>query len=281
MAGRVAISGADGFVARNLRRLLAQKGISAVCLARRDFEGRKNEDKVITDYTHKLLPKLGGCDVFVHLVGIGRQNAGSDYSSVNVNLTKRLLGLCGRAGVKKFVFNSGLGASPESVTDYFVSKYRAEQAVIRSGLDYTIFRPSYIIGKDDHLTKSLKRQIRAGQIVIPGSGRFPMQPIHIDDACRIILQSINSGYSRKTVDLVGPETVTYGRLVSALRFKKTKKISLEEAYRRAMRDPDPVFGIDDLNILVGGFTGDFKALKKSSGLEFAGYADALEASGLS
>lgn len=281
---RIAVSGANGFVARNLRRLLARRGMPVLCISRRDLALHGNESQVTTaDYDKKdIMPELADCTALVHLVGIGRQSYSSDYASTNTALTRRLVRCARQSSVRKIVFLSGLGVSSRPSTDYFISKYRAERDVITSGLDYTIFRPSYILGRDDHLTASLRRQIRRGAIVVPGSGRFAMQPIYVGDACEIILQSIlHPRYSNRTVDLVGPQNITYKTLVSKLKFKTTERRGLERAYREAISSTRGAFGVDDLNILVGGFTGDFKKLQRLSGLDFVPYTDVLEASGLS
>ena len=281
---KIAISGANGFVAKNLRKFLSERDIPVVCFSRKNFKGLKNELKVISaTYSEKtLVSKLRGCTVFIHLVGIGRQSSNYDYISINLDLTKKILRACKKSRVRKFVFNSGLGASSNSTTDYFISKYMAEQEIINSGLDYSIFRPSYILGKDDYLTKNLQQQIRQGQLILPGSGNFLMQPIHIDDACEILYKAATSKkFSKKTVDLVGPKTISYKKLLSQLRFKRVKKITLEDAYHQAIRNPNYVFGIDDLNILVGSFTGDFEKLLRLSKTRFTRYQKALKASGLS
>ena len=281
---KIALSGANGFVAKNLRKLLSQKNISTVCFARKNFQSHKNEQKVITvDYSEKKLnSKLHGCTSFIHLVGIGRQRNDSDYVSSNVNLTKKILNVCKQSGIKKIVFISGLGVSSKSTTDYFISKYRAEQAIIDSKLNYTIFRPSYILGKDDYLTKNLKKQIQNKQIIIPGTGEFLMQPIHIIDACNIIFQSVcYSRYSNNIIDLVGPEVITYKKLISKIKSNNIKKISIQDAYYNAIRNPNYVFGIDDLHILIGNFTGNFNKIKNLSKIQFRSYIDALKSSGLS
>ena len=281
---KIAISGANGFVAKNLRKFLSKHNIQVVCFARKDFKNYKNEIKVITsDYSEKsILPKLLNCTTFVHLVGIGKQEKNSDYVSTNVNLTKKLVELCKKSGIKKFIFNSGLGTSSKSTTDYFISKYRAEQEITNSKLNYTIFRPSYILGKDDYLTKNLKKQIQNGEIIIPGSGKFLIQPIHINDVCEILYMSITSEkFSNKIIDLVGPETITYQKFISKIKFKKIKKISLEQAYHHAIHESNYTFGVDDLNILVGNFIGNFKKLEKLSRINFTDYRNALKSSGLS
>ena len=46
------------------------------------------------------------------------------------------------------------------------------------------------------------------QLLIPGSGKYIIQPISINDVCKIafILQSIHQKFSlNKIIDLVGPE----------------------------------------------------------------------------
>lgn len=284
MTTRIAISGANGFVAKNLRALLSRLRIPTVCMARSSFQSHRNEERVITpDYSEKdLFDGVVDCTAFVHLAGTGRRLGWLDYLD-SVNLTERLVGICSRSNVGRFVFSSGLGASPQSTTDYFISKYAAELKIIGSGMDYTILRPSYIMGRDDQLTSSLKYQISHGGAVIPGSGKFTMQPIHVDDACSVILQAATAKrYSRQILDLVGPRVITYEQLVSEISSPGSiRRVPIEEAYREAIRRPDYTFGIDDLNILVGSFVGDFEGLRKISGIEFAGYEEALKASGLS
>ena len=283
---KIAITGANGFVAKNLRKLFFDRNISTISIARKNFKAYKNETKIIVKgYSEKnISSKLENCNAIVHLVGVGRQTVDSNYFSTNIVLTRDIIKLCKKYKIPKIIFNSGLGVSSHSTTDYFISKYNAEQEIIESNLDYTIFRPSYIMGNDDHLTQNLRKQIKNKIIVIPGSGKYKMQPIFVNDACEIILQSIFSKkYSKKILDLVGPQIITYEKFVSKINCKhvKIKKISLEEAYRKALNNHSKVFGVDDLNILLGNFVGDFDKLKKLSGLKFTKYADILKTSGLS
>jgi len=107
----------------------------------------------------------------IHLIGIGRQSSKSTFEEINLNLTKNVIKACKNAGIKKIIIISGLGVSRSNKSDYFISKYKAEQDIINSGLDYTIFRASYIIGKTDYLTMILSKQMKKGVIIIPGSGK--------------------------------------------------------------------------------------------------------------
>ena len=263
----VVITGATGFVARNVRKLLSENDIILHSISRRNFKGFRNEEKIITNNYDpvEILPKIGRPDVLLHLVGIGSQSAKTDFNSVNFLLTKRIVKLCKLAGIKKIVYLSGLGVSKYNTLEYFLSKYRAEDEITKSGLDYTIFRPSYIVGRDDLLTRYLKRQIQQGQIFIPGSGQFQIQPISIANVSQVIFESLTAKkFSNKTLDLVGPELITYEAYVKKFsKYTRTKiiKIPLEKAYYDAISGRGGNFGIDDLNLLIGSFCGNFKRLQ--------------------
>ena len=199
---------------------------------------------------------------------------------INTDLTKHVVNLCKKARITKIIFLSGLGVSSTTSLGYFISKYNAEKQITDSDLNYTIFRPSYIVGKDDLLSKNLKKQIKSGEIEIPGSGTYSIQPIHISDVVKIIFKSISQlEFNNKIIDLVGPDYVTfekYVKLFSKGTKTKIKKINLEEAYRNAIINSKSDFGIDDLNILIGNFKGNYKKLSKISKIEFQSVLELLQ-----
>ena len=283
----VSITGANGFVGRNVGCLLTKKGIQVINIVRKDKKSVKSGTVLIShDLSEKhLIPRLRKCSALLHFIGQGKQTVDNDYEKVNVSLTKNAVNLCKKAGIKKIIYISGLGVQKNTQFGYFISKYKAEQEIIRSGLDYTIFRASYIVGKDDPLSQILCKQIKNGKITIAGSGNYRLQPIFIGDIGKVFLQVIsNKKFSKKIIDLVGPQTVTYNRFIrDFIRGKKTKieKINLEDAYRNALHNKNSDFGIDDLNILVGDYVGNHKKLQKITGMKFRTYHKVLKASRLS
>src|SRR5947209_8558183 len=184
----------------------------------------------------------------------------------------------------KQVVISGANGFVGSNVGYFISKYKAEQEIIKSGLDYTILRASHIIGKDDPLSKTLSRQIRRGMIIIAGSGNYRIQPIFVEDVAKVVLKSITEKkFFKKILDLVGAQRVTYNQFVKDFvqgRKIKIRNINFENAYRDALHNKGP-FGVDDLSILAGDYVGDHKKLKRISGIKFRIYKDVLESRGLS
>ena len=271
---KIVVTGASGFIAKNLRKYLSEKNIDLISISRNDFKKFKSESKIISkDYDEKkLLQLIKNSDALIHLVGIGQQSVNSDYNMINTEFTQHIVNLSKKANIQKIVYLSGLGVSTKTTLGYFISKYNAENFIINSGLDYTIFRPSYIVGTDDMFTKYLKRQIKNGEINIPGSGTYSIQPIHISDVVKIIFEStLQPKFKNKIIDLVGPDFITFEKYVKLFsKGTKTsiKKIKLEDAYYDAITNPKSDFGVDDLNILIGNFKGNHEKLKKITNMKF-------------
>ena len=276
----ITITGANGFVAKNLRNFLSKNHIKVIAIARKTFQKHHTETVV---YSKTLLEKglqnkLRNCDALVHLIGIGKQSSKYNFED-NIDLTKNMIKTCKKSGIKKIIYISGLGVTKNSRSDYFISKYKAEQEIINSGLDYTIFRPSYIVGKKDYLSKFILKQIKKGIVIIPGSGKYHLQPIFVEDVAKIILESIyEKKFSNKILDLVGPEIIKFEDFVRYfVKNKKTKiqKINLESIYHDALHNPKSIYDLDSLNLLIGDYTGNLKQLQKTSNVKLRPIKDIL------
>ena len=279
---KVTVTGANGFVAKNLRKYLSKHNIDLISISRSNFKEYDNEVKIISkSYDEKIIiNKIKNSDVLIHLVGIGKQSVNIDYEMINVEFTKHLVNLARKAKIKKIIYNSGLGVSSKTSVGYFISKYKAEKIIMSSGLNYTIFRPSYIVGKDDLFTKFLKKQIKLKIIEIPGSGNYSIQPISINDVVKVFLQSLDEiKFKNNIIDLVGPDYLTfeqYVKLFSKDTKTKIKKINLENAYYDAITNSKSNFGVDDLNILIGDFKGNYNKLQKITQIQFESVIELLK-----
>ena len=276
----ITITGANGFVAKNLRNFLSKNHIKVIAIARKTFQKHHTETVV---YSKTLLEKglqnkLRNCDALVHLIGIGKQSSKYNFEG-NIDLTKNMIKTCKKSGIKKIIYISGLGVTKNSRSDYFISKYKAEQEIINSGLNYTIFRPSYIVGKKDYLSKFILKQIKKGIVIIPGSGKYHLQPIFVEDVAKIILESISEKkFSNKILDLVGPEIIKFEDFVRYfVKNKKTRiqKINLESIYHEALHNPKSIYDLDSLNLLIGDYTGNLKQLQKTSNVKLRPIKDIL------
>ena len=281
LSARIAITGANSFVGKSLRKLLYKNKVNVLGISRKNFGKYSTETKVQSKnlQEHQLQSKLKNYDVLVHLIGIGRETPKSTFKEINVNLTKNVIKTCKKSGIKKIIYISGLGVSKNNTSSYFASKYKAEQEIINSGLDYTIFRASYIIGKTDHLTKSLSKQMKKGVIIIPGSGKYQLQPIFVEDVAKIILKSIlEKKFSKKILDLVGPRKISFEdfvKLFSKNTKVKFKKINLKNAY------DEGTYSSESLDLLIGNYTSDMTQLQKLASIKLTPVEKFLESSSFS
>ena len=281
----VVISGANGFVGRNVGMFLSKNGFQTTSLVRK---GKTvNFGNTITTANlseNNLASKIKGSDAFLHFIGQGKQTVDSDYDIVNISLARNAVALCKKAKIKKIIYISGLGVDKHTTLGYFISKYKAEQEIIHSGLDYTIFRASYIIGDDDPLSENLEQQIKKGQMVIPGSGNYRFQPVFVYDVADVVIQSMTEKkFSNKIIDLVGPQIVSYDTFVKKFlgrRKIKIQKIDFETAYHDALHNRGP-FGVDDLSIMAGDYIGDHKKLASIVKMRFTRYDEVLQSRSLS
>ena len=264
---RVAVTGANGFVGKSVRKFLYKNKVRVLGISRKNFDKYSTETNVQSkNLLEQLLQKkLKNYDAMVHLIGIGVESPKSTFKEINVNLTKNVIKTCKKSGIKKIIYISGLGVSKNNTSSYFASKYKAEQEIINSGLDYTIFRASYIIGKTDHLSKSLSKQMKKGTIIIPGSGKYQLQPIFVEDVAKIILESIlRKKFSNKILDLVGPKKISFEdfvKLFSKNTKVKFKKINLRNAY------DEGTYSSESLDILTGDYTSDVRHLQKLTSIK--------------
>jgi uncharacterized protein YbjT (DUF2867 family) len=218
------IAGASGFVGGHLVDDLLSKGFRLKCLVRSDKAAGALSSRGIEivrgDIT--LSGSLQGVlqpeDFVIHLVGIIEEKGKATFQKVHVEGTANLVAEGKRAGVRHFFFQSALGADGDSWSGYLRTKAEAEQIVIRSGLSYTIFRPSLIIGPWDGFTKKMAEMIKLSPFLpIPGEGTSKFQPVFIKDWIRCLETVIEEPEKfRSTYDIGGPEQLTYMQIVETL-----------------------------------------------------------------
>lgn len=288
MQQKVAVSGASGFVGKAVCRAFAEKGFKVIALVRSKESakklGHKNISPVIADIfsPKKLSRHLKNCVVFFHFIGSSKKTRDTFYEKLNIESTKSALLACKKAGVKKFVYLSGLGVSSLNNQAYFLSKRLAENEIKKSGIDYTVFRPSYIIGKQSTFMSQIRRQAGHGGIFVPGTGNYRLQPILVDDFAQISLKIPGNKKARKkTFDLVGPKIVSFKqfcRLVCRILGLKPrlKFVPLEKEIRQAMFSKNPPYSVGELTVLVSDTFSSHKPLEKAFSLKLTSLEKTLQ-----
>jgi NADH dehydrogenase len=163
---------------------------------------------------------LRGIDTVVHLASVIRDQPGGSIEELAGVATWRLVQAAERAGVQRFVFFSTLAASTRSRARLMRAKAIAEQAVVESTLEHTVFAPSIVYSPGDPYLSLLARMSWLPVMPIPGSGQAAFQPIWAEDVADCVLAALPGGPAAAQsvgarYELAGPETLTHQEIVEA------------------------------------------------------------------
>jgi NADH dehydrogenase len=143
------IAGASGFTGRAMLAELSRNPSGWRARPHARAAGRiDHPDVVVCDPLARepLAAGMRGCDAVVQLIGTTRRRfAEGDYDQIDYGTTVALGEAARTAGVPRLLLLSSVGAgNPRG--RYLEVKRRTEEWVERSGLAYTIVRPSFIVG---------------------------------------------------------------------------------------------------------------------------------------
>src|ERR1017187_3014485 len=213
------LTGATGTVGMALLRRLTAAGTPVRCLVRdprRLGAERVRVQIALGDLSDHLSFRhaLKGVDTVVHLASVIRDQPGGSIEELAGVATWRLVGAAERAGVKRFVFFSTLGASTRSRARLMRAKAIAERAVEESTLEHTVFAPSIIYSPSDPYLTLLARMSFLPAVPIPGRGEPPFQPIWAEGGAACVVAALPGGPAASEAvgpryELAGPETLTH------------------------------------------------------------------------
>lgn len=214
----ILVTGGTGFIGRRFVARLVEDGQATQTFSRGQRQAElpagveRAHGNVVTG--EGLSEAMAGAERAVHLVAIIREGRGQTFDGVIRQGTERVAEAAGAAGVQKLVYVSAIGARDDPTYPYLIAKWRAEQAVINSGLNYTVLRPSIIFGEGDEFINALAGLARRPVVPIAGDGRSRFQPLWVEDLVSCIVACLNDGsHDRETVEVGGPEQFTYEELV--------------------------------------------------------------------
>ena len=220
---RIFIAGGTGFVGAHLVEALREKGHELRLLVHRRSPGSTaGIDQIEGDVTNleSFQQAASGCDAVINLVGIIREfpARGITFERLHVRATANMLAATRTAGIRRYLQMSALGTRPDAVSRYHQTKFRAEELVRSSGLDASILRPSLIYGPGDSFINMLAGQLRLIPVMpVIGSGRYRLQPIHVDDVARCFALALEMPETiGHCYELCGNNRLSYVELVDAV-----------------------------------------------------------------
>ncbi|MBF7083976.1 complex I NDUFA9 subunit family protein [Desulfallas sp. Bu1-1] len=222
----ILVTGGTGLVGKHLVRALMEKGYQVRCLVRSQQKAGEllppGVELVRGEINDLAAVKKAckGVKKIIHLVAIIREHGENTFEHINVEGTLNLVIAAGQAGVERFIHMSALGACNNPRYKYAYSKWRGEEAVVQSGLNWTILRPSIIYGHGfnffDRMLQSLRMCPRPF-VPIPGKGSTLFQPIAVEDVVRCLCMICeNSATVGQIIEIGGPEHLSYVQMLDRL-----------------------------------------------------------------
>jgi NADH dehydrogenase len=219
---RVFIAGGTGFVGGHVARELLRHGHCVSMLVHKHSPDIRDVDQHEGDVIKlkSFETAATGCDAFINLVGIIREypSRSITFEKLHIKATSNALEAARKSGVARFIQMSALGTRPDAVSQYHRTKFQAEELVRKSGLEWTILRPSLVFGPKDAFINMLAGQLRLAPLMpIIGNGSYRLQPIHADDVARCFAMSLEMPETvGQCYGLCGNERMTYVELVDSV-----------------------------------------------------------------
>ena len=290
---RVAVTGANGFVGRHLvaRLLLGHHEVRALISERPGAEKELPGSGAGMDVRRADVRKpetlrgaFDGCDAVVHTVAIPTERK-QRFAEVNVAGVAHVVAEARRAGVRRIVHMSALGADPASPYPYLRSKGEGQALVTGSGIGHVVLRPSLLFGEGDDFFPRLAFSLMFPVVPVPGDGRSRFQPLHVDDLAQALVAAVERPETSGVYEIGGAEPVTYDEMLAETMrgtgkhrptFHLPVPLMKPPAFFMGLVMPDPPVTIGQLDLLAVDNTTRQNALESAFGVRPRPFRGALD-----
>jgi nucleoside-diphosphate-sugar epimerase len=204
---KIAVTGATGFIGRNLTADLIGRGmhVRAVLRPASTHEVVSGAEIVRAPLEAAALREaFAGVDAVVHLAGVISALDEAVYSAVNVEGTRAVARAAAAAGARLVHISSLAAAGPAPAssprsehdepsprTPYGRSKLHAERLVAGTpGLRWIILRPGVVYGPGDRAVLPLFKSARLGILPLVGRADAAYTFVHVHDVVRTIVAAL-------------------------------------------------------------------------------------------
>jgi nucleoside-diphosphate-sugar epimerase len=182
----VAITGASGFIGKNLCNYFLAKGWRVKALQRNIHDGHHPN---INYYKYSLnkdidVNVIEGCDLMIHCAFQKFDMQNKDAAELNIHGTRKLLDACHKKKVK-FIFLSTLSAHPGAKSEY--GKHKLELEKIFNKEKDIVLKLGLVIGPAGGLFSEIAKVIDKSRFIpLIDGGKQPIQTVYINDLCEML-----------------------------------------------------------------------------------------------
>ena len=178
----------------------------------------------------------------VNAVSLYVEQGRETFHSVHVEFAQRVAAQALRAGVKRLIHVSGIGANPRSQSLYIRKRGEGELAVRAAFADAIRVRPAVMFGSDDgFLTTILKLLDRLPIYPMFGNGQMRLQPVYAEDVGQAIAKMLQRAQTRPIMfECGGPRISLWCRARTGLAGPLPDPfVGVQGAARRSINFRDP------------------------------------------
>ncbi|HKV94044.1 MAG TPA: complex I NDUFA9 subunit family protein [Candidatus Angelobacter sp.] len=277
---RVFLTGATGFVGRNMLKRLLSEGHTVRALVRDPQKSGQLAQNGVTLIAGDVVEGTGleeglhGCDAVIHLVGIIVEKGKNTFEAVHHIGTRNVVEGAKRAGIKRYIQMSALGVRADGAAAYQTTKWRGEEEVRKSGIPYCILRPSLIFGPGDGFVTQMMETMRSAPLFrpVPGNGSPRFRPIFIDDVTACFAKALTAeAATNQTIELGGADELSLNQILAEIaRCASVRKpavhipmpLMFTGAFLVQALLKNPPVTVDQLRMLKEGSTCDVKPMQQ-------------------
>jgi len=224
---RVLVTGAYGLIGAACLARLHRDGHQMVGAGRTLGSARRRAPYarwVEADYARLIraedwLALLQGIDAVVNCVGVLQDGARDDVRRVHVEATTALFAACERAGIRRVIHISAIGASRDAPTAFARTKAEADYDLAGRNLDWVILRPGLVLAPVVYGGTAMLRGLAGLPFAMPLiEADARVQVVSVDDVADTVAHCLRTDIASKLKwDVAHPQVLTLGAIVGAMR----------------------------------------------------------------
>jgi nucleoside-diphosphate-sugar epimerase len=252
---KVLVTGGTGVVGRATATELLRRGVAVRLLSRNAERDVAAWDGPVEPFPADIGDADGvrgaadGCAAVIHIAGIVEESPPhATYDRINIGGTANIVAEAGRAGTRRLVFVSSLGAE-RGTSGYHRSKLAAERVAGRFEPEFVIARPGSVYGPGDSAVSLLLQMVRVLPVIpVIDGGDQPFQPIWHEDLAWALAECVQrEGLHGQVLELATAESTTVNELIAEfarLTGREPTRLPLPGALARFSAEFAAAVGVD-------------------------------------
>jgi len=223
------IFGGSGQIGRNLIRKLTKNNFKVTVVTRnihqKSYIIKTQANAGYIDIVeanifeeNKIRKVFKDADICINLIGIlFEKNRGNSFKNIHSLFPLLIAKLCKEYNVEQFIHISSLGINEAIDSNYAISKLKGEANIQKNFPTATILRPSIVYSIDDNFTTNFMTLLKRLPIFpLYYEGKTKFMPIHCSDLTDIIYHVISNNINSKIIECVGPEEISFRKILENL-----------------------------------------------------------------